>query len=195
MNVERVRQSVSALWDTSIVPALCDYIRIPNKSVHFDRQWAEHGHMDRAAELLRAWCEAHALPAMKTEILRLPGRTPVLLIEVPASANVSTDSVLLYGHMDKQPEFTGWSEGLAPWSPLLRNGRLYGRGGADDGYAVFASIAALRFRRRRSRGSRSLLLRWREGLFDEGQRAFLPRCGFAGHFYTDLVAAQALAAT
>jgi acetylornithine deacetylase/succinyl-diaminopimelate desuccinylase-like protein len=130
-------------WDTSIVPTLCDYIRIPNKSVNFDPQWAEHGHMDRAAELLRKWCEANALPGMKIDLMRLPNRTPLLFIEVPGTLG-RNDTVLMYGHMDKQPEFTGWLEGLDPWTPVLRDGRLYGRGGADDGYAVFGSLLALR---------------------------------------------------
>jgi acetylornithine deacetylase/succinyl-diaminopimelate desuccinylase-like protein len=141
MNIQRLKQYIDAVWDDSIVPSLCDYIRIPNKSQNFDPKWAEHGHMDRAAELMRKWCEANALPGMKVEILRLPARTPVLLIEVPGTID---DTVLMYGHMDKQPEFTGWMEGLDPWTPVIRNGRLYGRGGADDGYAVFGSLLALR---------------------------------------------------
>jgi acetylornithine deacetylase/succinyl-diaminopimelate desuccinylase-like protein len=103
--------------------------------------------MLRAAELMKAWCEQHALPGMKIEIVRLPGLTPLLYIDVPASGHPpgrSNDCVLLYGHMDKQPEFSGWAEGLEPWKPVLRDGRLYGRGGADDGYAVFGSLLALR---------------------------------------------------
>jgi acetylornithine deacetylase/succinyl-diaminopimelate desuccinylase-like protein len=143
MNNERLNRYVSDAWDRSIVPALSDYIRIPNKSAHFDPQWSEHGHMERAAELMRSWCEANALPGMKIEVVRLPGRTPLLYIDVPAAAGAD-DCVLMYGHMDKQPEFTGWAEGLSPWTPVLRNGRLYGRGGADDGYAVFGSLLALR---------------------------------------------------
>lgn len=149
MNKQRLTQYVDQAWDESIVPALCEYIRIPNKSVHFDPNWQAHGHMDRAAELLRDWCAAHALPGMQMEILRLPGRTPLLVIEVPATgatgaAGGQDDCILMYGHMDKQPEFSGWSEGLGPWTPVLREGRLYGRGGADDGYAVFGSLLALR---------------------------------------------------
>jgi acetylornithine deacetylase/succinyl-diaminopimelate desuccinylase-like protein len=49
----------------------------------------------------------------------------------------------LYGHLDKQPEFTGWLPGLGPWEPVIRDGKLYGRGGADDGYAVFSSLTAI----------------------------------------------------
>lgn len=147
MNIERLTGHIDTAWDQSIVPALCEYIRIPNKSVDFDPQWEQHGHMDRAAALLKSWCEQHASPGMKVEIVRLPGRTPLLFIDVPGSASPAgraEDSVLLYGHMDKQPEFTGWSEGLDPWTPVLRDGRLYGRGAADDGYAVFGSLLALR---------------------------------------------------
>ncbi len=146
MNTEQLLRYVGDVWDKSIVPALCEYIRIPNKSAHFDKEWEKHGHMDAAAELMRQWCEANALPGMKTEIVRLPGRTPLLFIDVPGTgaATSSKDCVLMYGHMDKQPEFTGWVEGLGPWTPVIRNGRLYGRGGADDGYAVFGSLLALK---------------------------------------------------
>jgi acetylornithine deacetylase/succinyl-diaminopimelate desuccinylase-like protein len=147
MNVEQLFHFVSGVWDDSIVPTLCEYIRIPNKSAHFDSEWEKHGQMDAAAELMRQWCEANALPGMQCEIVRLPGRTPLLFIEVPASGDArksSNECVLMYGHMDKQPEFSGWSEGLGPWTPVIRNGRLYGRGGADDGYAVFGSLLALR---------------------------------------------------
>lgn len=145
MNTESLLRYVSGIWDDSVVPTLCEYIRIPNKSAHFDSEWEKHGHMDAAAELMRQWCEANALPGMKCEIARLPGRTPLLFIDVPATGDArKSECVLMYGHMDKQPEFTGWAEGLSPWTPVIRDGRLYGRGGADDGYAVFGSLLALR---------------------------------------------------
>jgi acetylornithine deacetylase/succinyl-diaminopimelate desuccinylase-like protein len=89
---------------------------------------------------------------MQLEVARLPGRTPLLFIEVPATAGAGkAGTVLLYGHLDKQPEMSGWADGLGPWTPVLRDGKLYGRGGADDGYAVFASIAALRALREEAR--------------------------------------------
>ncbi len=139
----RLTAFINAEWDTAVLPALFDYIRIPAKSPAFDAQWAEHGHIDSAATLMLRWCEQRALPGMTAEIITLENRTPVLLIEVPGTAP-DAGTVLLYGHLDKQPEFTGWTEGLAPWTPVVREGRLYGRGGADDGYAVFASLVALR---------------------------------------------------
>jgi len=136
-------KTIAQLWDDSIVPTLVEYIRIPAKSPHFDRDWQAHGYIEEAAKLAARWCEQHALPGMKLEIVRLEGRTPCLFIEVPGTA-ASTDTVLMYGHLDKQPEMTGWRSGLGPWTPVIEDGKLYGRGGADDGYATFCAIAALK---------------------------------------------------
>jgi acetylornithine deacetylase/succinyl-diaminopimelate desuccinylase-like protein len=146
--------SIPQFWDSAIVPTLVDYIRIPAKSPHFDPDWAKNGHIEAAVTLAAEWCRKHAIEGMKLEVVRLPGRTPVLFIEVPASKGGTPSgaagdpsragTVLLYGHLDKQPEMTGWAEGAGPWIPVLKDGRLYGRGGGDDGYAVFAAMAALR---------------------------------------------------
>lgn len=141
MDDAKVLEFTNHLWDESIVPALCDYVRIPNKSPNFDPNWERHGHMDEAARLLADWCRAQPIKGMSVEIVRLEGRTPLVFIEV---AGDNEDTVLLYGHLDKQPEFDGWSNGLSPWEPVIRDGKLYGRGGADDGYAVFGSLAAIR---------------------------------------------------
>ena len=129
-------------FQASIVPRLADYVRIQNKSPLFDADWEAHGHMDRAAELLAGWCRQQPIRGLQVEIVRLPGRTPVIWCEVPATHDTA-GTVLLYGHFDKQPEFTGWEDGLDPWTPVLREGRLYGRGGGDDGYAVFSSLEAI----------------------------------------------------
>jgi acetylornithine deacetylase/succinyl-diaminopimelate desuccinylase-like protein len=141
MDLKRALKTTSAAFRESIVPKLSEYIRIPNKSPLFDSDWEAQGHMARAAELMANWCRAQPIAGLKVEILQEPGRTPLLFCEVPG---IGPDTVLLYGHMDKQPEFTGWAEGLSPWEPVLRDGKLYGRGGADDGYAVFSSLTAIR---------------------------------------------------
>ena len=141
MNSEKIRSFVDRTWDDSILPALQDYIRIPNKSVIFDRQWQQHGYMEKAMQLAANWCRRHAVKGMQLEIMRLEGRTPLLFIEIPGAGK---DTVLLYGHLDKQPEFSGWESGLDPWTPVRRGDKLYGRGGADDGYAVFSSLTAIR---------------------------------------------------
>jgi acetylornithine deacetylase/succinyl-diaminopimelate desuccinylase-like protein len=135
-------RSIGHTWDTSIVPTLCRYIEIPNKSPMFDADWDAQGHMRGAVKLLEDWSRQQPIAGMQLEIVALPGRTPVLFVEVPAT-RADAPTVLLYGHYDKQPEFTGWNHGLGPWTPVLRDGRLYGRGGADDGYATFASLTAI----------------------------------------------------
>jgi len=140
MDLERLRASVRKTWDESILDQLVAYVRIPNKSPMFDPQWESHGHMEAAIELMAKWCRAQPIPGMRVDIHRLPGRTPLLLVDIPGEL---PGSVLLYGHLDKQPEFTGWLPGLGPWEPVIRDGRLYGRGGADDGYAVFSSLTAI----------------------------------------------------
>ena len=137
-NVDRF---VSERWDASIVPVLCDYVRIPNKSPAFDPMWETHGHMAKAVSLLEGWASQAAVNDLSVEVVTLPGRTPLLLVEVAGTGAPGT--VLLYGHYDKQPEFDGWESGLGPWEPVLRDGRLYGRGGADDGYALFGSLTAI----------------------------------------------------
>src|SRR6188508_1423190 len=135
--------SIAQFWDDAIVPTLVDYIKIPAKSPHFDKAWAANGHIDAAVELAASWCRKHAVPGMKLEVVRLPGRTPVLFLEIPSNS-ASEKNVLMYGHLDKQPEMVGWRDGTGPWTPVLADGKLYGRGGADDGYAVFASLAAIK---------------------------------------------------
>jgi acetylornithine deacetylase/succinyl-diaminopimelate desuccinylase-like protein len=138
----KLKDFVSRLWDDAIVPSLTEYIRIPNKSPSFDEDWASHGHMDAAVALMEHWARARiaAIPGAMLEVVRLPGRTPVIFIEIPGQGD---EPVLLYGHLDKQPEFTGWAEGLGPWTPVMRGERLYGRGGADDGYAMYGALAAI----------------------------------------------------
>jgi acetylornithine deacetylase/succinyl-diaminopimelate desuccinylase-like protein len=141
MNRETTTQFVSKQWDASIIPMLSRYIQVPNKSPVFDPEWEEHGYMERAVTMLEEWCRQQPIAGMTTEIVRLPGRTPLLFMDIPGA---NDDVVLLYGHYDKQPEFSGWAEGLSPWQPVIRDGKLYGRGGADDGYAVFGSLTAIR---------------------------------------------------
>ena len=131
------------VWD-QIVPVLEEYIAIPNVSMVFDPEWRAHGHMAAAVDLIAGWCRARTIPGLTVEVIELDGRSPVILIEVPAvGAGSDTDTVLLYGHLDKQPEMEGWRDGLGPWTPVIEGDRLYGRGGADDGYSAFAALTAI----------------------------------------------------
>ena len=141
MDTEQARRFIDEQWDRSIVPTLVDYIRIPNKSPLFDPDWMSHGYMDQAVELIEAWCRAQPIDGLTLEVVRLEGRTPLIFMDIPGDSDTC---VLLYGHLDKQPEMVGWESGLGPWEPVIRDDKLYGRGGADDGYAAFAALTAIR---------------------------------------------------
>jgi acetylornithine deacetylase/succinyl-diaminopimelate desuccinylase-like protein len=143
MDTKSTTAFVDETWNRSIVPAITEYIRIPNKSPAYDPDWKKNGHMDRAVALIESWCRSREIAGMKLEVVQLGDRTPVIFMEIPATAGTGGDTVLLYGHLDKQPEFSGWNPGLSPWEPVMRGDRLYGRGGADDGYATFASLTAI----------------------------------------------------
>jgi acetylornithine deacetylase/succinyl-diaminopimelate desuccinylase-like protein len=130
-------------WDEAIVPALTDYIGVPAKSPMFDAEWQAHGHLERVVRDAAAWVESRKVPGLTLEVVRIEGRTPVIFFEIPATRPASSDTVVMYGHLDKQPEFTGWRNDLGPWTPKYEGGLLYGRGGADDGYAVYAAITAV----------------------------------------------------
>ena len=142
MDAQKTAHFMQNIWDNEIIPALTDYIAIPNKSPAFDPNWESHGQMEQAVSLFAAWAreKLKALPGGALEVVRLPGRTPLILIEVPGTV---AGTILMYGHLDKQPEMKGWAEGTGPWTPVLKDQKLYGRGGADDGYAMFAALSAL----------------------------------------------------
>ncbi len=142
MNTPTLKEFISTFWDNQVLPTLCDYIRIPAISPSYDPDWANNGHLDSAVALLERWVKTNLtnLPGATLEVLKLPGRTPLIFIDVPGTANGTT---LIYGHLDKQPESTGWTEGFGPWTPVVKNGKLYGRGAVDDGYAIFSAITSL----------------------------------------------------
>lgn len=142
MDKTKLKSFIGTIWDDTVIPTLTEYIRIPNKSPAFDPEWQSHGHMDAAVDHFERWAREKlaALKGSTLEIVRLPNRTPLIFMDIPGN---SPDTVLLYGHLDKQPEMKGWAEGTGPWTPVLRDGRLYGRGGADDGYAMFAALSAI----------------------------------------------------
>ncbi len=143
LNAPQVLSEVSSTWDDSIVSELTDYIAIPAKSPMFDADWVANGFIDTVVRNTATWIEAQKVPGLTLEIVRLPGQTPVLFFEVAATRSNALQTVLMYGHLDKQPEFSGWRSDLGPWTPKYQDGKLYGRGGADDGYAAYAAIAAI----------------------------------------------------
>ena len=139
-------------WESDALPTLSDYIRIPCLSPGFQPDWADAGHIAGAVALLKGWAADRDIEGLTVDVVEIEGLTPVIVCEVPATgssgsrraeAGSGEDTVLLYGHLDKQPEFTGWREGLGPWEPVREGDRLYGRGAGDDGYSIFAALGAI----------------------------------------------------
>src|SRR5229473_3559821 len=111
MDINKTRQFVEHTWTNSIIPTLNAYLTIPNQSPAYDTNWQGNGYMDQAVELIVKWIQAQEVPGLTLEVIRLVGRTPLLFIEIPGD---SAATVLLYGHLDKQPPLEGWNEGLGP---------------------------------------------------------------------------------
>ncbi|MFI6181684.1 M20/M25/M40 family metallo-hydrolase [Nonomuraea sp. NPDC051191] len=144
MDHQKLRESISEAWATDVLPSLTGLIEIPAVSSAYDAAWEEHGHLLAAVEHVRGWVASRGLPDARCDVVQLDGRAPLLFVDVPATPGAAaTGTVLLYGHLDKQPPLGDWSEGLGPWQAVIRDDRLYGRGAADDGYSGYAATTAL----------------------------------------------------
>ena len=143
IDASAIKSFVDEEFTKSALPSIIDYIKIPNLSRSYDVEWATNGLLEKAANHIKSWIESQALHNIKIEYLQDPQRTPLLFIEVQGT-HAHTPSVLLYGHFDKQPHLTGWDEGLGPVTPVIKDGKLYGRGGADDGYSAYAAILSIK---------------------------------------------------
>ena len=141
MNPQRVARFVNQFWGNAVLPAFAEFVRIPSKSPLFDAQWEKHGHLEAAAHFMAEWAQAQNVRGLRVQILKTPRRTPLLYLEIPGT---SPQTTLFYGHLDKMPEAEGWHKGFGPWKPVIKNSRIYGRGTADDGYALFALITAIK---------------------------------------------------
>jgi len=145
MNLSDALAFATDRWQQDITPRLVDYVREPALSPAFDPSWAAHGRLASVVADAHAWCAAQPIDGLRLEIVAIEGRTPCQWFEAPATGGLGdARTVMFYGHLDKQPEMTGWRDGLGPWRPVIENGRLYGRGSADDGYAAYAAMTVLR---------------------------------------------------
>src|ERR1700733_10065292 len=147
MDAQELIGHVRRLWEQEVLPVLESYVRIPNLSPHFAPDWEAAGYMDKAVELLAGWCGSRPIEGLTVDVVRPDGLTPTIVVDVPGNSDHAGDgggpAVIFYGHLDKQPEFTGWRDGLAPFEPVREGDRLYGRGVADDGYSVFAALTSI----------------------------------------------------
>lgn len=143
LNIDQASEFVENEFKTSILDSLCEYVRIPNLSPNFDPEWSTNGNQEKATTHLLDWVNKQGVKGLKAELIQESGRTSIIFMEVAAQGG-STKNHFMYGHFDKQPHFTGWAEGLGPTTPVIKGDRLYGRGGADDGYAIYACIAGIK---------------------------------------------------
>lgn len=144
LNSNQVSAFVDEVWESEIVPELETYIEIPAKSPAFEPDWQASGYIEEAVTHIERWCRNRGIDGLEVDVIRLEGRTPLIYMEHPGTPSFQDgDTVLLYGHLDKQPEMTGWRDDLGPWKSVREGDKLYGRGGADDGYAAYASLTAI----------------------------------------------------
>lgn len=137
-----LKEYIHHAWAGETLDAMKAFIRIPSKSSAFDAEWEKHGFLLEAVKDAAQWGKKR-FPTGTFEILSKPGVTPALFIDLPATNGHAGRPVFFYGHFDKQPETIGWSEGLGPWLPVVKNDRLYGRGSADDGYSFYTALTAI----------------------------------------------------
>ena len=126
LNSANALTHVTNAWDDEITSRLTDYIAIPAKSPGFDADWAAHGYLDTVVQNAFEWVRAQKVEGLQIEIVRLKkadgkARTPVLFFDIAAHQSTSQQTVLMYGHLDKQPEFEGWRNDLClghpSWKP------------------------------------------------------------------------------
>ncbi len=141
LNEEQLFATTDNFWDQEILHSLAEYVKIPNKSPLYDPDWQEKGFMTQAMDHVVGWIEQQDIPGLLCKVHQLEGKTPTLVLELPGDIN---ETVLVYGHLDKQPEFSGWFDDFGPWKPVFKDDRLYGRGAADDGYAVYSAVSAIK---------------------------------------------------
>ena len=67
MDLKAAGQFIDEMWGDSIVPELVEYVRIPNKSPHFDPDWEKNGYMEDAVRQIAAWCDAQDIPGKRLE--------------------------------------------------------------------------------------------------------------------------------
>jgi acetylornithine deacetylase/succinyl-diaminopimelate desuccinylase-like protein len=144
VNLADIKPFLDRTWDEELIPRLVEYVKVPAKSPAFDASWSAHGHLGEVIKSAEAWARAQKIDGLKVEIVEIPGKTPCLFFDVPATSGLGGDkTVLFYGHLDKQPEMVGWRDKFGPWIPVIEDGKLYGRGAADDGYAIYAALTVI----------------------------------------------------
>lgn len=141
INSDRLKQYVEDNYESKVIPALIEYIKIDNLSRTYDTEWNTNGKLQKAAQYIVQWVRDLKVDGLSVEIIQDQGYSPLIFTEIQGQI---PHTLFFYGHYDKQPPMVGWMEGIGATNPKIINGKLYGRGGADDGYATFSTILAIK---------------------------------------------------
>ena len=144
MDKKSFEKYIEKMFTYNMIPNLMNFIRIPNLSPAYDYEWNTNGLLLKAANLIIAYAKSLEIKNAQINLIQDKGYSPLIFIEIPASRPNDNRTVLLYAHFDKQPHGTGWDDDKGPTKPVIQNGRLYGRGSADDGYASFSMLTAIK---------------------------------------------------
>ena len=144
MDIKSLKKYVDKQFILNTLPNLMNFIRIPNLSPLYDDDWNTNGLLLKAANLIISFAKSLELKNAEINLLQDKGYTPLIFIDIPASRINDTRTILFYAHYDKQPHGEGWDEDKSPINPVIIDGHLYGRGSADDGYALFSILTAIK---------------------------------------------------
>ena len=143
VNKEKTNENIDAKWDDWYVKGLSDFIRVPNLSPNYDEEFLTNGRIEQAAECVDGYINQLQIEGITKHYFQPDGMSPMVVYTVEPTQGC-TKNIMIYGHLDKQPWMEGWDEGLGPCEPVIRGEYLYGRGGADDGYAPFSAMLAVK---------------------------------------------------
>lgn len=144
INPEKLKQFVESEFTNNALPSFKTFLTIENCTPAYDPDWDKNGLLKSAASHLKAYAlKSSGVQGLNAILSSDEGKTPFLLVTVDSTSG-DGKSILLYGHFDKQPPNSGWSQGLGPYLPVEKDGYLYGRGSADDGYAFYAMLTIIK---------------------------------------------------
>lgn len=110
-----------------------------------DTTYRTNGLLEKAIELVDQYVQKLGIKGLERKIFHPEDSNPLVVYKVePEKMTEKTRNIMIYGHLDKQPYEEAWAEGLGPTTPVIREGKLYGRGASDDGYSVFSTMLAIK---------------------------------------------------
>ena len=145
MEPKILHETISKIFNTTTLPNLMNFIRIPNTSPEFDPDWDKNNLLLKASKLIITFIKTLQLKNTEITLLKDENHTPFILTETKSSKEKEKNTILFYAHIDKQPNCEGWDKGKSATNPIIENGRLYGRGSIDDGYAIYSILTAIKY--------------------------------------------------